>query len=63
MKDEDMRKRVWTGVVPTWTMYGEPQPGTDNLVAAVPEYVKSYVKKANEDGEKVANEAMVEPSK
>ncbi|EPE34138.1 FMN-binding split barrel [Glarea lozoyensis ATCC 20868] len=63
MKDEEMRKRVWTGVVPTWTSYGEPQAGPDNLAGTVPEYVKSFVKKANENGQKRAHEAMVEPKK
>ena len=63
MKDEEMRKRVWTGVVPTYIKYGEPQAGPDNLAGAVPEYVKSFVKNANEDGENKANESMIEPSK
>jgi hypothetical protein len=63
MRDEEMRKRVWTGVVPTWTMYGEPKAGPDNLVASVPEYIKGFVNKANEVGKTGANKAMIEPSK
>ncbi len=24
LKDVELRERVWTGVIPTWTAYGEP---------------------------------------
>ena len=63
MKDEEMRKKVWTGVVPTWTQYGEPKAASDNLVAKVPQYVNDFVRKENEDGKRKAEEATIEPKK
>lgn len=39
--------RVWTGVVPTWTALGEPIPGPENRVGAVPAFVRDHVRDAN----------------
>jgi hypothetical protein len=30
LKDEGLRKEVWTGVVPVWLQWGEPIAGEDN---------------------------------
>ena len=35
LKNEELRAKVWTGVVPTWTMLGTPVPSPDNRVAKV----------------------------
>lgn len=35
LKNDDLRKRVWIGVVPTYLKYGEPIPGPENRVAKV----------------------------
>lgn len=35
MKNEEVRSKTWIGVVPTWTMYGEPVAGLENRVAKV----------------------------
>ena len=32
LKDEDMRSRVWNGVIPTWRVFGEPVPTEHNRV-------------------------------
>lgn len=63
MKNEEMRKKVWTGVVPTWTQFGEPKAGEGNLVAKVPEYIKEFVKRENAFGKKNAEDAMLEKKK
>lgn len=63
MKNEEMRKKVWTGVIPTWTQFGEPKAGEGNLVAKVPEYIKEFVKKENAFGKRNAEDAMLEKEK
>jgi len=44
MKNEELRAKVWTGVVPTWTKLGTPIPSPDNMVAKV-----SFVPKHDHD--------------
>lgn len=61
LKDEELRKRVWTGVVPVWQVMGSPVSGEDNRVGEVPEYVTEFVKSENERAEREAMEAMREP--
>ncbi|KAF2816784.1 uncharacterized protein BDZ99DRAFT_564628 [Mytilinidion resinicola] len=62
-KDEALRKRVWTGVVPSWTQWGEPIPAKATLVEEVPEHVESWRALANRDGRVGAYEAAVEKEK
>ncbi|KAH8601358.1 hypothetical protein B0O99DRAFT_255155 [Bisporella sp. PMI_857] len=57
LKNEELRKQTWIGVVPTWTHYGTPVPGPENRVAKVPEHITNYIKKENAAGEKKAVEA------
>ena len=35
MKNEEVRAKTWTGVVPTWTMFGEPVASPENRVVKV----------------------------
>ncbi|KDR79591.1 hypothetical protein GALMADRAFT_63627 [Galerina marginata CBS 339.88] len=56
LADEEMRKRVWTGVVPAYIRYGEPVPADENLVGEVPGYVGGWIKEQNEVGEKYSRE-------
>jgi len=35
MKNDEVRAKTWTGVIPTWTAYGVPVAGEDNRVAKV----------------------------
>ncbi|CAG8978087.1 hypothetical protein HYALB_00000759 [Hymenoscyphus albidus] len=58
MGDEEVRRRVWTGVVPTWVQYGEPKGAGGNLVDGVPEYIAEFVRRGNEGGRRDAEEAM-----
>ncbi|KAF3095865.1 hypothetical protein TWF569_009900 [Orbilia oligospora] len=44
LKQEELLDRVWTGVIPMYTTYGEPQPSNYNRVKEVPEYISNYVK-------------------
>ncbi|MCJ1397378.1 hypothetical protein MMC11_000571 [Xylographa trunciseda] len=58
-KDEAVRERVWTGVVPTWTAYGEPVPAEKNRVA-LPAHVSGLVEGCNRENERKAREAAKE---
>ncbi|KAF8243222.1 flavin-nucleotide-binding protein [Wilcoxina mikolae CBS 423.85] len=42
-EEEEVKERVWTGVVPTWMTHGEPVEAGGNRVQMVPEYVKEAV--------------------
>ncbi|MCJ1315440.1 hypothetical protein MMC15_000759 [Xylographa vitiligo] len=55
-KDEAVRGRVWTGVIPTWTAYGEPVPAEKNSVG-VPRHVSGLVEGCNRENERKAREA------
>ena len=47
LKDEEMRKRVWTGVVPVWETWGSPVSAKENMVERVPEHVLRATDAAN----------------
>lgn len=57
LEDGDVTKRVWTGVVPTWTAYGEPVP--TGTVDRVPEYVRDAAEGRTKAGKKTAEEAVL----
>ncbi|KAB5566647.1 hypothetical protein GE09DRAFT_743086 [Coniochaeta sp. 2T2.1] len=57
MNDEEVRERVWTGVVPVSRKLGEPVGSGYNRVAEVPGYIREFVEEANEEGEREAVEA------
>lgn len=54
MEREDVTGRVWTGVVPTWTVYGEPIPDVRNRVESVPEHITTFRAEQNEGNKKYA---------
>ena len=56
-KDENVRGKIWTGVVPAWTAFGEPVPADANRVS-LPPHVKDFVSVGNKDGERTAKEAI-----
>jgi len=60
MKNDEVRAKTWTGVIPTWTAYGVPVAGEENRVAKVPEHVTKFVEKSNKIGEGNANKAIME---
>ena len=55
-RDEEVRGRVWTGVVPMWTAYGEPVPAGRNRVP-VPGHVSALVEGGSRENERRAGEA------
>lgn len=46
--DEEMRRNVWAGVVPTRTVYGTPMPAPTNLFPGVPGYMEDWIRERNE---------------
>ncbi|MCJ1250053.1 hypothetical protein MMC30_007279 [Trapelia coarctata] len=60
-KDEAVRGKVWTGVVPVWTALGAPVPAEGNVVP-IPDHVKELVEASNSENEKKAN-AAAKPQK
>ena len=73
LKDDELRKRVWIGVIPTWTAFGTPVPAPENRFEGrkkgwlglgddeVPEHVTKFVKRENEEREKNAIGAVTGP--
>jgi hypothetical protein len=58
MEDEGLLDRVWTGVVPVYSVMGEPIAGGYNRVGEVPEYLEGWRREANKDAEEYAREAV-----
>lgn len=54
LKDEEMRKGVWTGVVPTYLTMGKPVEAPTNMRKGTPEYLKEWVEEENRKGERYA---------
>jgi uncharacterized protein len=61
LKDPNVVGKIWTGVVPTWTAYGEPVASSYNQVQKVPSYIKTWIEEENKKGEKLANWALSQP--
>ncbi|KAK8107286.1 5-nitroimidazole antibiotic resistance protein [Apiospora kogelbergensis] len=55
-QDEALLNRVWTGVVPVHSVFGEPIPSPYNQLGQVPGYLGEYVKGANAYAEETALE-------
>ncbi|MCJ1474297.1 hypothetical protein MMC13_002955 [Lambiella insularis] len=55
-KDDNVRGKVWTGVIPAYAVLGEPVPAETNRVA-VPPHVKELVQGWNEENERKAKAA------
>ncbi|CAA7271369.1 unnamed protein product [Cyclocybe aegerita] len=56
LEDESVVGKVWTGVVPMWTQYGEPVPAVENRVSRVPEHVARVIEERNAEGEQWAKD-------
>ncbi|WEW58137.1 hypothetical protein PRK78_003604 [Emydomyces testavorans] len=54
----EVTEKVWVGVVPVWQTFGEPVPDRLNRVKQVPEYINSYVARANEQNRQHAMDAI-----
>ncbi|KAK6354982.1 hypothetical protein TWF696_004108 [Orbilia brochopaga] len=48
MKRDDLREKTWTGVIPVYQAFGEPQAASYNRVKDVPDYITNYVKEHGE---------------
>lgn len=61
MKNAELVSRVWTGVIPCWTQYGDPQAGPYNKVKNVPGYLSSFVSEETASRKQQAFEALPLP--
>lgn len=59
-ENEQIRQKVWTGVVPVMEVFGEPVPDVGNLVQEVPESLRAYVQRKTRAAESEAMAAMRE---
>lgn len=57
LKDEEMRRRVWAGVVPAYLVWGEPVPAPTNLVESTPRYLEEWRTRETREAEKYAHAA------
>ena len=60
-RDEGVRGRVWTGVLPCWTVFGEGVPDGGNAVEGVPGYLEEWRVRGNEEREGYAVGATAKP--
>jgi hypothetical protein len=58
LEDEALLGRVWTGVVPVYTVMGEPVAGEYNRVGEVPGYLEDWRRETNKEAEEFAREAV-----
>lgn len=59
LKDETLRERVWTGVIPTTLQWGEPVPAEGNRVQEVPGYVEDWRTATNTQADEHARNSAV----
>ncbi|KAF1823287.1 uncharacterized protein K489DRAFT_388144 [Dissoconium aciculare CBS 342.82] len=57
LKNEEMRKTVWSGVVPSRTVYDEPIPASTNMHKGTPPYIAQWVEDFNAVGKIYAAQA------
>ncbi|KAL1301571.1 hypothetical protein AAFC00_005806 [Neodothiora populina] len=57
LKDEALRERVWTGVVPVSLQWGEPVPAEGNRVDKVPGYVEEWRVGSNAEAVKASTDS------
>ncbi len=58
MEDGGLVERVWTGVVPVYSVLGEPVAGGYNKLEEVPEYLEGWRGEVNKEAETYAREAV-----
>lgn len=54
LADAAVRERVWAGVVPNFSVWGEPVESVTNLKKGVPAYIADWVERENAKNEKFA---------
>ena len=57
LRDDPLRAKVWTGVVPAWIQWGEPVPAKENRAEKIPDYLTEWVHEMNTTGKETAVEA------
>ncbi|RMD41970.1 hypothetical protein DV735_g3160, partial [Chaetothyriales sp. CBS 134920] len=57
LQDEEMKSRVWAGVVPVHTVYGEPVPAPTNTFKGVPAYITDWARETTIQAEEYAYSA------
>jgi uncharacterized protein len=62
LKDTDLVKSVWTGVVPVWMQWGEPIESKDNGAGEVEGYIERWRMQENQKGKMGAYEAIQKES-
>jgi nitroimidazol reductase NimA-like FMN-containing flavoprotein (pyridoxamine 5'-phosphate oxidase superfamily) len=63
LKNDNVIGNIWTGVVPTYTVYGEPVPSDYNRVKKVPGYMKEWIDVENKNGKQLATDAINQAKK
>ncbi|KAJ9613167.1 hypothetical protein H2200_003108 [Cladophialophora chaetospira] len=65
LERNEVREKVWTGVIPVWEQFGDPvaYEGTyGNLVKEVPEHVREFAREKSEGNERYARETVLDRS-
>ncbi|XP_014560690.1 hypothetical protein COCVIDRAFT_34340 [Bipolaris victoriae FI3] len=60
LKNAELVKKTWTGVVPYWGSWGEPVPGKENGCEEVEEYIERWRVVENNRGRQEAFDATAE---
>ncbi|KAF2463271.1 5-nitroimidazole antibiotic resistance protein [Lindgomyces ingoldianus] len=63
LKNKELVKGTWTGVVPVWYQWGEPMPGKENEMENVQGYIEDWRVKESQLGRVKAYEAIEEEGK
>ncbi|KAI4683887.1 uncharacterized protein J4E84_006727 [Alternaria hordeiaustralica] len=58
LKDKELVKKTWTGVVPYWGTWGEPVPGEENGCEEVEGYIESWRMRETAEARGYAFEAI-----
>ncbi len=56
----DITSRVWTGVIPMWETLGDPVAAGSNRVDSIPDHIRSFIDKANDETQAYAQKATRE---
>jgi len=59
---DEVMERVWTGVIPIYQSYGDPQPSHYNRVKDVPGYISDFVKEKGDKEREYAISAIQKKS-
>lgn len=57
LKDLDMRRRVWAGVVPTHLVWGAPIPAETNMTEGTPDYLEHWTARETHEAKAYAERA------